>query len=351
MSPIDPRQLGAPTNGSAISEDRSCPNCNYNLIGLKVGDRCPECGQPITGKHGHIRFANDLTQAPVHYLKRLAMGAKLMVVGIMLVPLASLSLFFQYLLAAAVTLVIAASCWLAGVRIITAPRVFSRPVTFDPQKEWARLRIVNRAIQSSWLLGAVLSLQLVFLPNPIAVVGMLVFFMIGFLSFIPLSVQIADLATWGQHSGLRDRIRASAWGVSFGGAIIILAVMTYANLGGLGKVITFFALLVFAATVACLLMFIVSIMQLAILCGWAVRNSYHQLSVDRRAADRLRAQGQKLVTAQDPNSSAGARPMDARAARARELIKDPFLIMPLEDEPHPYDMDAAHPDDPANPTD
>src|SRR5262245_56679789 len=42
---LDASALAQP--GAAIERDAPCNKCGYNLRGLRIGDKCPECGTPI----------------------------------------------------------------------------------------------------------------------------------------------------------------------------------------------------------------------------------------------------------------------------------------------------------------
>jgi len=69
---IDPRELDhMPKAGVALPEGRKCGNCGYDLTGLMSGGKCPECGTTITPPKSK-RLADNLTDAPLGYLKRLA---------------------------------------------------------------------------------------------------------------------------------------------------------------------------------------------------------------------------------------------------------------------------------------
>src|SRR5262249_18813740 len=78
--PIDERELRR-TRGlfELITTDRLCGKCKYNLRGLPTNGRCPECGTPVT-RAGRRRFSDSLTDAPLFYLKTLAVGAILLAI-------------------------------------------------------------------------------------------------------------------------------------------------------------------------------------------------------------------------------------------------------------------------------
>src|SRR5881394_3598889 len=81
--PIDPRELRPPPNlVEVVDSDRPCGRCGYSLKGLPSNGRCPECGYPISrrARRGARRFTDNLADAPLFYLKTLALGAVLLAV-------------------------------------------------------------------------------------------------------------------------------------------------------------------------------------------------------------------------------------------------------------------------------
>lgn len=59
-------------------EDRSvpCVQCGYDLRGLALGNRCPECGTPVVVSHSGV-FADAYVAGRPEWLRRLASGARM----------------------------------------------------------------------------------------------------------------------------------------------------------------------------------------------------------------------------------------------------------------------------------
>lgn len=63
--------------GRIIDHDRDCEACGYNLRGLRIGGRCPECGVSI--RLGGASARDALSDAPLADVRRLRNGAHLAV--------------------------------------------------------------------------------------------------------------------------------------------------------------------------------------------------------------------------------------------------------------------------------
>src|ERR1044071_7378912 len=126
--PIDPRELvGAKRSFTEVVEtDRPCSKCRYNLKGLPINGRCPECGYPISrrGVRGAKRFTETIADAPLFYLKTLAVGAVLLASGsgllgvlLLLETSRKVRLWPHWPMAALGICALAAAAWWTGVFI------------------------------------------------------------------------------------------------------------------------------------------------------------------------------------------------------------------------------------------
>jgi len=60
--------------GETVEQDLLCPACSYNLRGLRVGGRCPECGAPIAAE----LLSSPYAEADPRWLRRVLRGVLLL---------------------------------------------------------------------------------------------------------------------------------------------------------------------------------------------------------------------------------------------------------------------------------
>jgi hypothetical protein len=75
-----------------LTADLGCRRCNYNLRGLRVGGRCPECATPVWAS----MRGDDLIYADPSWVARLATGARLLAIGWLTAPLSLIVATFSY---------------------------------------------------------------------------------------------------------------------------------------------------------------------------------------------------------------------------------------------------------------
>lgn len=89
--PIPTRKTPSPSRlvKEDDSADRPCRNCGYNLLGLPPEGNCPECGEPI----GASRKTSLIRDANPHWARQVALGAKLILAGVIGQYLAGFAIF------------------------------------------------------------------------------------------------------------------------------------------------------------------------------------------------------------------------------------------------------------------
>ena len=116
-----------------ITTDRECDHCGYNLKGLPIEGKCPECGAPI--RRLSLRTSGTMTdEAPTRFVRKLRMGfafASAAIVGSLFVEIFSLYPLLN----------IPLSClWVAGIFIITSKRPGKGHIRPDKVLDNDRLR-------------------------------------------------------------------------------------------------------------------------------------------------------------------------------------------------------------------
>lgn len=76
--PEDP--AGYAGKSGSVEASTPCPYCEYDLLGARLGEPCPECGRPV----GYAYDAELVSAAPADWLKRVRRGPRLMLLSIVL---------------------------------------------------------------------------------------------------------------------------------------------------------------------------------------------------------------------------------------------------------------------------
>lgn len=331
-----PRARPSTPDGDLIDQDIVCPGCGYSLKGLRSSSRCPECGRAIAEKSRGPAFSGDdsLVDAPSGYLRFLALGCILMVLG-------SLSTLFMlrrawmlqsqlWTFAAAA----AAILWLVGVFIVTEPRRSNRGVSHEARRAWIKTRWTARILHLAWP-GAVLAVFIGirfslaglasmnaglgpglsgYAPHADAAAG--IFVLIGIAAAIPLCIFLTDLAEWARNDQLGERFRAAAWALAFGGLAVIACQAAWGRLGPLNFVAFVGRLFGAVAFVGGLIVFLICLIQLATNALWAIHNAREAELIDERRAEKRARQLERDLAALD---AVGAPPpaMSSRTAPGR----------------------------------
>lgn len=334
----------APTT---IVEDRACVRCSYNLVGLKIGGRCPECGTPIT-TGASSRFSSTMADAPVPYLARLHSGAVIMGLGgaALLVSLAILIIILAMrgpsLIAPAIVL-LPAILWLVGIWIVTEPCEDGTKEGLAGRGTWAWIRLASRATQSAWILSMLLlflggaiyaQAQTAFAAKvaanpgafPLAAIAPItgaarwcvalatLSAIVALVGLAPLAIHLARMADWAHDSALASRLRMAPFLVviaaPFGIAALVAIPFLRAGITGfLAVPIGGLSVMIF---LGCVAVCIFAFAQFITLCGWSHTTALTRINRDSRMSDRI---SRRIESAQARDGAAYVPPAWAKEAQ------------------------------------
>ena len=329
--------------GDLAPPDWTCFKCGYSLVGLRVGGKCPECGTLIAPPKVSATRDDHMTDAPIPYLKGMAGGYFLMMlggVGMIAFAVAARNYGEPWCMIAGT---LAAGAWWAGVFVVTQPRRSAVRPYAEMVAEWKRTRMANRISQAAWPLAFAVGATAMFVQQasinaalasgtmPVGMMGAMSQGVIALYSFaglcvlgaslglVPLCVQLSDIADWSGDTGLGNRLRVAAWGLAFGIPTITFTPLI-GSINGVPQTILVVLNIMFALAiitlVGCSLVFLSCLFSQCSMAFWAVRNSITGRERDIRVATRKAARYDAIVSRQQANAPV-----------------DPPTSMALRDEP------------------
>lgn len=298
--------------------------CDYDLASRPVGSPCPECGTPIAP----LTDATDtLEHAPLSYLARLLVGARLAWAGLLLIPLFVVAGIWTTSVTTLVMTCIGialAGAWFAGVWFITTPR----PETPSRRRRdtWDRASLITRVIAGAWplLFLAATLVQAPYVlglsasppfPRGIPMLVSIAAFTLIFAAlagFPVLMLFAARLADWSTDHDLATRLRTLATTHAIMYAILGVTAL-FAVLGVLPQLVLFVLVLQAAAWVIVVIMSVVAFRSIHAVIAWAPRVASESRQRTSRSLTRI---AERLAALEaKPQSGAGpVRPGVAAAA-------------------------------------
>ncbi|MCE7974754.1 MAG: hypothetical protein DYG92_10620 [Leptolyngbya sp. PLA1] len=336
-----------------IHEHRQCHRCGYDLIGLKSGDRCPECGVPIRFNPG--RVGESMTEAPKAYLTSLAAAAWKLVVGCAAGVGLSVLLVFLLRGSSTVSMAVAvmaagsAGLWWWGVMGLCKPRQTTQPTTVNLEQEWKWLRVLSRCSQAGWpvaygliVIGTVLAMGFAKRfgpgagPGPVSsayLVAGAVAAVVAFAGLVPLSIFMSCLADWANDLGLGRRLRMAPFALAGSLPLGLIEVVLVMYSLGRARIVFIMPLIVLFGLgfLALFGYFALALYQFAELCTWAVKNSDAASDRDARLGVAIAKRIEDGLSKPKPGSSEADAPSErAPSPPVRRAPGDTYDLAPLD---------------------
>jgi len=259
-----------------------------------------------------VRFVDNLSDAPVWYLRRLRLG--LLTLCLAMFSVAGLLAYSVYYGAARAGTLMTINniehylaggffgcglLWLLGAWISTRARPKGDRTSPDMLLDSAQLR--RAAWMTQGFAPAAVLMVWTSQMGPAGVIGMalailaLLLMVAAAFSLVPLSLYLSSVADWAGDSDLGERMRNAAWiiavlgtigAVCFVGALIPWILSGLFNLLAIGA---------FALNVVAVLMIALSLMLLANTAQWAILNNGSTAARNVRLANRMRAHMAELA--------------------------------------------------------
>lgn len=281
--------------GATLAEDRACIKCGYNLRGLETHGACPECGTAITPRRDRSkRFADNLVNSEMWYLKALALGLGLMaaaVVGTWVLWIGVWMGTIPVALGNIVALALALA-WFVASWISTTERPHTESTVKDEILDSDPLRKAARFAQALAVLAVLADAARYWTGSPVfaALSGLVsVAFLFG---LVPLGIYLSSLADWAGETNVGSRLRTAAWCTTVCGSLAVIASVA------LLMPVPFKLLIAGALTILSiivligLVLFCASTVQLAHTAFWAITNSHQSQEREIRMAERKRRQAE-----------------------------------------------------------
>jgi len=302
----DVRATGQARSAGVDAATRMCLRCGYNLHGLPVGGRCPECGLPIV-MPGEID--EPLCTMPIGIIRTFQAAswlASACALGLIVLVIAE-----RWMLlgtpAPAALLAAFSLLWAAAVWLLTG--AYDMPqALFHGFSSTGRLRLWARGLQAGWVLaaGAAFLKQaaaktagggiLPTLLGSTSVLGIA----IGLAGIVVLAIQLRRLAEWARDSNAERALNLTAWGIP------ITTPLLFVNLP-----ILLLGLALGLIWVTSVCAFVYALFSLSGSLTWSVRHA-------REYQDRLRRQRRRAEEYGEEVAGAVAEMDAARARRDKE---------------------------------
>ena len=334
--PTHARNSATRFQGEVVREDRPCRKCNYSLKGLHAGGLCPECGTPIPGVRPKVLGGDNLSDAPVRYLRKLSFGLAVGMLGM-------LALAFGLLMARSVgqatgpaLLAGGALLWNAGVWIFAGPRPVQESTLDDPALDQRHWLLGLRCAQGVWILPVVFGLLQLSIARSgstnglgFAVGGLYISSILAFLATVPVLAHLNALATWAGDESLASRIHTAGWGIGVLGVLGPGLVFGSEYLGPVRLPAMVFGAIFMVVLGGCLVVAVVSVVQIASISFLAISSNAAAEARDARIAHKRALEAQERHERQLEAQAATPAPLPIPAPTPRKARPDVAGDIPM----------------------
>lgn len=227
----------AAAKGTVILDDRPCRSCGYNLVGLHTKQNCPECGKPIAGPKDIPRYADQMVNAPMRWLKSFNFACTMLCFGVFGMTLAAIAWLVIAQAIAGLVFACIGLIWALGVWVAVAPRPKTKVMVTDPAREWRFLRVWARVSQFVWPVVGVLGASAQVSSGTLRIglsAAAVACAVLGMVGWWPTAVILSNLAYWASDTDLADQLRTVSWVTAVGivGSVAYITLFQIGTFGG-----------------------------------------------------------------------------------------------------------------------
>jgi len=310
-----------------VADDRACRKCDYELRGLPKSGNCPECGTPIPRRKGRLPNGDNLSDAPVRYLRQLSFSLAMLALSAFVIGLGLMMVRSSSGLHAPVVFAIGTLMWIGSVWMVTAPRPMQDSTVPDQSLDNPKWLLTVRFTQWIWFLAA-LAAGLRWAAIDQSWTGVVSFTQVlhsvlMILSFVTSALVLAylsSLAEWAGDHSLAGRLRGACWcivvGGTAGGGLWAIAPATGSVMAlSIGLAVLFLLLLLVGVFLA-----VVSVVQIAGMSAQAITSNIATEARNIRVAER-KAQEMKEIVDRQIAASPVQQPPVANLAQSDSFLR------------------------------
>lgn len=323
-----------------VTSDRACTGCGYNLKGLAVTGKCPECGAAITESAGNTRGirkrrpSSNMGDAPLTFLIPFGLALLgLAVSGPLLIAIVLLFASSGLRPSSAVGASVIAFFWVASCMTLLRSRPQLAAVSGGDQSavwQWWLLRC-SVGLSQPLVLGIIAVLGARY-GNDSAALDAAQRILIGIvvIGLAPLAMILANYADWAgdqpMHARFRTVIFVLAVAPIIAGGIPLLS-RVHVSFGMFTGLVGLCSL----AWLCGVLVMCFSALQMVTMTNWVVVNRREALARDARVLERARAAGMPgaaaaAIEAGIPLGIGGI--VGGFGPRAEEAATEPHSLLP-----------------------